>query len=82
MSRYSLESGRISSGVLIIRSRFVQKRVPTPISTRHTTPLAISVVYTAVFRSAIRLAPKSWETMTEQPMLQPKAKAIKIRVIS
>ena len=27
-------------------------------------------------------APKSWDTTTEQPMLQPKAKAMKIRVIS
>ena len=72
----------MSWGVWISSRRSVQNAVPKTISTRHTAPLAIRVVYTAVFSSESFFAPKSWDTMTEQPMLQPKAKAMKIRVIS
>ena len=43
---------------------------------------AMQAVDTAVFIFPYSLAPKSWETTTEQPMLQPKAKARKISVTS
>ena len=39
-------------------------------------------VETAVFISLNLLAPKNMDTMTEHPILQPKANAIKISVIS
>ena len=39
-------------------------------------------VVTAVFMSSYCRAPKNRDTITEQPMLHPKAKAMKIRVIS
>ena len=64
------------------RSRPSQPSVPASISTAQTTALEMNVVYTAVFISPSFFAPKSWETMTEQPMLQPKANAMKISVIS
>ena len=55
---------------------------PIAISTAQVAALKIIVVDTAVFISQYSLAPNSCATMTEQPMLQPKAKAIKISVIS
>ena len=82
MSRYSAESANTSSGVLISVSRPSQPRMPTSISSRHTRLLDSAAVDTAVFTSPYSLAPKSWDTSTEHPMLQPKAKAMKIRVIS
>lgn len=72
----------ISSGVLIRESSAPQHRMPAAISAAHSAAAAISVVVTAVFICLYSLAPNSWETITEQPMLQPKAKAMKIRVIS
>ena len=42
----------------------------------------MQAVDTAVFILLNFLAPKNWDTITLQPMLQPKAKAMKIRVIS
>ena len=57
-------------------------RLPTSIRTMHSTVLLMMAVRAAVFTSAYFLAPKNWDTITELPMLQPKAKAMKIRVIS
>ena len=82
MSRYSFESAITVSGVFISRSRSVQNIIPADIRTAHSTPPEISVVYTAVFSSLYCFAPNSCETMTEQPMLQPNANAMKISVIS
>ena len=56
--------------------------MPTSISSRQTTPLDSAAVDTAVFTSPYSRAPNNWDTSTEQPMLQPKAKAMKINVIS
>ena len=44
--------------------------------------VAISVVDTALLRPILSFAPKRRDTSTEEPMLQPKAKAMKISVIS
>ena len=55
---------------------------PIAIRTAQVAALKIIVVDTAVFISRYSLAPNSCATMTEQPMLQPKAKAMKISVIS
>ena len=71
-----------SSGVWMSSSNPAPQLNPAIISTPQTTALESRAVWTAVFMSAICLAPNSWDTMTEQPMLQPKAKARKIRVIS
>ena len=43
---------------------------------------AMNVVVMAVFISFFIPAPKYWETTTEDPMLEPKANAMNIRVIS
>ena len=82
MSRYSLESAKTSCGVLMPRSSASQPRMPPAISAAHSTALAMQAVDTAVFILLNFLAPKNWDTITLQPMLQPKAKAMKIRVIS
>ena len=82
MSRYRAESANTSRGVLIIFRRLSQPRMPTSISIRHTRPLDSMAVDTAVFMLPYSFAPKSWDTSTEQPILQPNAKARKIRVIS
>ena len=70
------------SGVGISDSSNEPDRNPAIIKTAHTIPLDMNDVYTAVFISVSFLAPKSWETITEHPMLHPKANAIKISVIS
>ena len=82
MSRYSPESARMSAGVCIHSSSCLLKPKPSAISTAHSTPVAISAVNTAVFICPNRFAPKSWEAITLQPMLQPNPKAMKIRVTS
>ena len=51
MSKYSAESANTLSGVRIRVSRLLQPRIPMPISTKHSTPLAIMAVETAVFMS-------------------------------
>ena len=76
MSRYSFESAKTSCGVLIRFRRLSQKRIPVSISIRHTAPLAIIAVDTAVFRLPYCLAPKKVDTITEQPILHPNANAI------
>ena len=70
------------SGVLIRRSSPPQKIAPNSIKTPHSTPPAISDVYTLVFISPYFFAPKKLDTTTEQPILQPNANAMKINVIS
>ena len=82
MSRYRAESARISAGVLMSSSRASHPKRPTSIRTATSTAHPIREVVTAVFMSRYCLAPKKRDTMTEQPMLHPKAKAMKIRVIS
>ena len=82
MSRYRAESARISSGVLMSSSRASQPASPTSISRATRAAQPIREVVTAVFISRYCLAPKNRDTITEQPMLHPKAKAMKIRVIS
>ena len=82
MSRYSCESAKTSAGVLMRCSSAPQPRIPPAISATHSTALAMQAVETAVFILLYFLAPKYCDTMTLQPMLQPKAKAIKISVIS
>ena len=82
MSRYSLESSNTSIGVRINVRRVLHPAMPNPISSRHKRALNMLAVETAVFIFAYSPEPNSWDTMTEQPILQPKAKAIKIKVTS
>lgn len=70
------------SGVLMSLRSGVEHVRPITISITQSTALAIQVVKTAVFKSVYFFAPKSLDTMTEQPMLQPKANAMNISVIS
>ena len=67
---------------MIRRSRPSQKIMPAAIRRMQVTQLAISEVSTAVFISPYFFAPKSCAVRTDAPMLQPKAKAMKISVIS
>lgn len=80
--RYRSESSITSSGVFISLRRLRPKSRPHAISIIQSTPLEIIVVYTVVLTSLYRLAPKKLDTITEQPMLHPNAKAMKIKVIS
>ena len=64
------------------RSSVGQNRKPSAIRIRHSALLAISVVLTAVFISRHSFEPNSRAMITELPMLQPKANAMKISVIS
>lgn len=80
--RYRSESSITSFGVFIIPRRVRPKSRPNAISIIQSTPLEIIVVYTVVLTSLYRPAPKKLDTITEQPMLHPKAKAINIKVIS
>ena len=56
--------------------------MPITISAPHSAAQPMKAVETAVLRSRYLRAPKSWDRMTEQPMLLPNAKAMKISVIS
>ena len=80
--RFRLESAKASAGVWISSSSASQNSIPTAMMAAHSTALAMQAVETAVLTFPYSLAPKNWETMTEQPMLQPKAKAMKISVTS
>lgn len=80
--RYRSESSITSFGVFIIPRRVRPKSRPKAISIIQSTPLEVIVVYTVVLTSLYRPAPKKLDTITEQPMLHPKAKAINIKVIS
>lgn len=75
-------SARSSSGVLISFRSGVESVSPITMSMAQTAALAIQVVNTAVFKSVFFFAPNSLDTITEQPMLHPNAKAMKISVIS
>ena len=70
------------SGVWMSVRSGVQSPRPMAISTAHVAALSTIVVETAVFISRYSFAPNSCATMTEHPMLQPKAKAMKMSVIS
>ena len=72
----------ISAGVLMRASKASQPASPAAISRATSTAQPIKEVVTAVFMSRYCRAPKKRDTTTEQPMLHPKAKAMKIRVIS
>ncbi len=63
-------------------SRLPQKIPPNSIRNAHSTELAIKAVLTAVFNSEYLPPPNNFDTITEQPILQPKPKARNIRVIS
>ena len=82
MSRYSLESVKASAGVRISLSSASQDSIPAAIVTAHRTALEMQAVETAVFTFPYSFAPNSCETMTEQPILHPKANAMKINVTS
>ena len=70
------------SGVLMrCRRLFIEVR-PISIRIAQVAKVEISEVYTALFTFVLSLAPKRRELTTEQPTLQPKAKAMKIKVIS
>ena len=64
-----------SGGVLMAVSSAGVNAKPSAIRIRHSTPLAIKVVFTAVRRSPYSLAPKSRDSTTLHPTLHPKAKA-------
>ena len=70
------------SGVLIALSSRGAQESPSTVSNRHSTAEEIYAVDTALLTSAMRFAPKKRAATTEQPMLHPKAKAMKTRVIS
>ena len=82
MFRYSPESANTSSGVFIRRSSASQPDRPAIMSAPQSAALAMQAVDTAVFIPPYSPAPKSRETTTEQPILQPNAKAMKISVTS
>ena len=77
-----MEAAKASSGVRMSRSRPPQPRMPPSIKAPQRRALAMQAGDTAVFIFPYSLAPKSWDTTTEQPMLHPKAKARKISVTS
>ena len=80
MRKYSSASEKMFSGVLIRRMIGVVAATPTTASTDEITAEAISDVKIAVLTLPIFFAPNSWEITTEQPILLPKATAIKIIV--
>ncbi len=65
----------MASGVLITRRSVGVSRNPRNIKTPHKRPVKIMAVLTAVLTSCMRFAPKYCDTMTEVPILQPKANA-------
>ncbi len=56
--------------------------MPISINNTQRKALKIQAVDTAVFNLLYSFAPNNCETITEQPILHPKANAIKISVIS
>ena len=56
--------------------------MPMIISKTESTKAAMNVVDIAVFISLFLPAPKYWETMTDEPIFEPNAKAMNISVIS
>ena len=82
ISRYTQDGSIRDEGVLMRRRILFPAIRPNTIRKEKHTVVAIIHVETELFSFLYSLAPNSFDTRTEAPMLQPKAKAIKMRVIS
>ena len=82
LKQFMSESAKTMSGVLIRRSNAPAPNIPISINRTQSPALKMQAVYTEVLTFLNSFAPKNLETTTEQPILQPKAKAMKINVIS
>ena len=67
--------------MLISRISGLQINSPMPVITVLNVTIEMIAVEMAVFISLISLAPNNWETTTEQPVLEPVAKARKMMVM-
>ena len=76
------EGSRRDEGVLMRTRIFFPSNSPKTMRKEKQTTVAIIEVVTELFKFLYSFAPNSLETNTEEPILQPAAKARKIRVIS